>query len=108
MLATLADTLPAGDFLYEPKWDGFRAIVFRGDAELYIQSRESKPLDRYFPELHDALLTALPPGWVVDGEIVLVTEHGVDFAARQMRLHRAASRRAELSWAGPPSFLAVR
>ena len=91
MLATLADTLPAGDFLYEPKWDGFRAIVYRGDADLYIQSRESKPLDRYFPELHDALLAALPPGCVVDGEIVIVTEHGLDFDALQMRLHPAAS-----------------
>jgi len=106
MLATLADTLPAGDFLYEPKWDGFRAIVFRGDAELYIQSRESKPLDRYFPELHDALLTALPPGCVVDGEIVIVTEHGLDFDALQMRLHPAASRVEKLSKAVPSSFVA--
>src|SRR5687767_15967652 len=93
MLATLADTLPAGDFLYEPKWDGFRAIVYRGDADLYIQSRESKPLDRYFPELHDALLAALPEGCVVDGEIVIVTEHGLDFDALQMRLHPRSEER---------------
>ena len=106
MLATLADTLPAGDFLYEPKWDGFRAIVYRGDADLYIQSRESKPLDRYFPELHDALLAALPPGCVVDGEIVIVTEHGLDFDALQMRLHPAASRVEKLSRAVPSSFVA--
>ena len=106
MLATLADSLPAGDFLYEPKWDGFRAIVFRGDAELYIQSRESKPLDRYFPELHDALLAVLPPGCVVDGEIVIVTEHGLDFDALQMRLHPAASRVEKLSQSVPSSFVA--
>ena len=59
MLAKLADELPDGDgFLYEPKWDGFRAIVFRGGADVYIQSRDLRPLDRYFPELHDALLGA--------------------------------------------------
>jgi len=106
MLAALADTLPAGDFLYEPKWDGFRAIVYRGDSDLYIQSRESKPLDRYFPELHDALLAALPPGCVVDGEIVIVTDHGLDFDALQMRLHPAASRVEKLSRAVPSSFVA--
>jgi ATP-dependent DNA ligase len=106
MLATLAEELPTGDFLYEPKWDGFRAIVYRGDTDLYIQSRESKPLDRYFPELHDALLAALPRGCVVDGEIVIVTEHGLDFDALQMRLHPAASRVEKLSKAVPSSFVA--
>ena len=106
MLATLAEELPTGDFLYEPKWDGFRAIVYRGDTDLYIQSRESKPLDRYFPELHDALLAALPGGCVVDGEIVIVTEHGLDFDALQMRLHPAASRVEKLSKAVPSSFVA--
>ena len=106
MLAAPADTLPDGDFLYEPKWDGFRALVYRGDSELYIQSRESKPLDRYFPELHDALLAALPPGCVVDGEIVIVTDHGLDFDALQMRLHPAASRVEKLSRAAPSSFVA--
>ena len=61
MLARLADTLPAaGPFLFEPKWDGFRAIVFRGASDLFIQSRDLRPLDRYFPELHDALLESLP------------------------------------------------
>ena len=61
MLAKLADELPAaGDYLFEPKWDGFRAIVFRGGDELFIQSRDLRPLDRYFPELHDALLKRLP------------------------------------------------
>src|SRR5882757_9549836 len=71
MLAKLAEDLPAGeDFLYEPKWDGFRAIVFRGETDVLIQSRDLRPLDRYFPELHDTLLAALPAGCVVDGEIV--------------------------------------
>src|SRR5216110_1593045 len=74
MLAKLAEALPeAGAFLFEPKWDGFRAIVFRGGSDVYIQSRDLKPLDRYFPELHDALLEQLPKGSVLDGEIVIVT-----------------------------------
>ena len=74
MLAKLATALPVGDaFLYEPKWDGFRAIVFRGANDLFIQSRDLRPLDRYFPELHDALLAGLPDGCVVDGEIVIAT-----------------------------------
>jgi len=61
MLAKLADALPPGDdYLFEPKWDGFRAVVFKGERDLYIQSRDSRPLDRYFPELHDALLARLP------------------------------------------------
>ena len=107
MLATLADALPAaGEFLFEPKWDGFRAIVFRGDTDLYIQSRELKPLDRYFPELHDALLERLPRGCVVDGEIVITSPHGLDFDALQMRLHPAASRVAKLAAVMPSSFVA--
>jgi ATP-dependent DNA ligase len=107
MLATLADELPpGGDVLFEPKWDGFRAIVYRGDDDLYIQSRESKPLDRYFPELHDALLAALPKGCVVDGEIVIVTGDGLDFDALQQRLHPAASRVAKLAVETPSSFVA--
>jgi ATP-dependent DNA ligase len=66
MLAKLAESLPAdGNFLFEPKWDGFRAIVFRGASDLFIQSRDSKPLDRYFPDLHQSLLDALPAGCVV-------------------------------------------
>src|SRR5881628_924420 len=106
MLAKLADTLPAGvDFLYEPKWDGFRAIVFRGASDVFIQSRELKPLDRYFPELHVALLEQLPRRCVVDGEIVITTPHGLDFDALQMRLHPAASRVAKLAQATPASFV---
>lgn len=107
MLAKLADEIPDGDaYLYEPKWDGFRAIVFRGDDDVYIQSRDLRPLDRYFPELHDALFTALPKGCVVDGEIVIATPDGLDFDALQMRLHPAASRVEKLARATPASFVA--
>jgi ATP-dependent DNA ligase len=107
MLAKLADALPAdGGFLYEPKWDGFRAIVFRSETDVYIQSRDLRPLDRYFPELHDALAAQLPPGSVVDGEIVIVTPDGLDFNLLQLRLHPAASRVAKLSKQTPSSFVA--
>ena len=107
MLAKLAEELPtAGAFLYEPKWDGFRAIVFRGESEVFIQSRDLKPLDRYFPELHAACLAALPKGCVVDGEIVIATPHGLDFDALQFRLHPAASRVARLAEATPAALVA--
>jgi ATP-dependent DNA ligase len=107
MLAKLADALPpAGEYLYEPKWDGFRALVFRGTDDVYIQSRDSRPLDRYFPELHDLLLQRLPENCVVDGEIVIVTEQGLDFDALQLRLHPAESRVAKLAKETPSSFVA--
>jgi ATP-dependent DNA ligase len=107
MLAKIADELPTGGgFSFEPKWDGFRAIVFRGRDALYIQSRDLRPLDRYFPELSKALETRLPPGCVVDGEIVIATAHGLDFDALQLRLHPAASRVAKLAEATPSSFVA--
>ena len=107
MLAKLADALPTGGgFLYEPKWDGFRAIVFRSESDVYIQSRDLRPLDRYFPELHEALLEQLPSGAVVDGEIVIVTPRGLDFDALQLRLHPAASRVARLAKETPASFVA--
>jgi ATP-dependent DNA ligase len=107
MLAKISDEIPSdGDYLFEPKWDGFRAIVFRGDADLYIQSRDLRPLDRYFPELHDALLERLPAGNVVDGEIVIVTPRGLDFDQLQLRLHPAASRVAKLASETPASFVA--
>ncbi|MEX2155772.1 MAG: ATP-dependent DNA ligase [Gemmatimonadales bacterium] len=106
MLAKLADALPAtGDFLFEPKWDGFRAIVYRSADDVFIQSRELKPLDRYFPELHDVFLEQLPDGTVLDGEIVMPTSHGLDFDGLQMRLHPAASRVAKLAKATPTSFV---
>src|SRR3954466_7851008 len=107
MLAKLATELPTGDrFMYEPKWDGFRAIVFRGGPEIYIQSRDLRPLDRYFPDLHAMLLQALPDGCVVDGEIVIATAHGLDFDALQLRLHPAASRTAKLARETPAAFVA--
>jgi ATP-dependent DNA ligase len=107
MLAKLAEELPPkGAFLYEPKWDGFRAIVFRGGSDVYIQSRDLRPLDRYFPELHDIFLERLPDGCVIDGEIVIATAHGLDFDALQMRLHPAASRVAKLAKETPAQFVA--
>jgi ATP-dependent DNA ligase len=105
MLAKLADALPEGDYLYEPKWDGFRAIVFRNEHEVYIQSRDARPLDRYFPELHEVLKERLPRGCVVDGEIVIVTPEGLSFDALQLRLHPAASRVTKLSLQTPASFV---
>jgi len=106
MLAKLVDGIPdTHGLLFEPKWDGFRSIVFRSNDDVYIQSRDLKPLDRYFPELHAALLERLPPGCVVDGEIVIATEHGLDFDALQLRLHPAASRVEKLSKAMPSSFV---
>jgi ATP-dependent DNA ligase len=107
MLAKIAEDLPAGaGLLYEPKWDGFRAIVFRGSDDLFIQSRDLRPLDRYFPELHDTLMHSLPEGCVVDGEIVIVTPQGLSFDLLQLRLHPAASRVAKLAKESPASFVA--
>ena len=107
MLAKLADVLPVGDdVLYEPKWDGFRAVVFRSGSELFIQSRDLRPLDRYFPELHDALQAGLPDDSVFDGAIVIATPRGLDFDALQLRLHPAASRVAKLARETPAAFVA--
>jgi ATP-dependent DNA ligase len=106
MLAKAVDTLPTGDFLFEPKWDGFRSIVFRGPAGVFIQSRDLRPFDRYFPELHDQFEQLLPSGCVVDGEIIIATSHGLDFNALQQRLHPAASRVAMLAKSTPASFVA--
>ena len=107
MLAKIAEELPRdGDFLFEPKWDGFRAIVFRDTDDVFIQSRDSRPLDRYFPDLHAVFLAQLPAGAVVDGEIVMPTAHGLDFGGLQMRLHPAASRVEKLAKASPAAFVA--
>jgi ATP-dependent DNA ligase len=107
MLAKLADDLPAADgYLFEPKWDGFRALVFRDGEDVFIQSRDLRPLDRYFPELHDALIERLPSGCVVDGEVVIATGHGLDFDALQLRLHPAESRVQKLARETPASFVA--
>jgi len=106
MLAKLGDEVPTGHYLYEPKWDGFRALVFRSRNDVYIQSRDARPLDRYFPDLHAALLDRIPEGCVVDGEIVIASAHGLDFDALQLRLHPAASRVAKLAQQTPSSFIA--
>src|SRR5690348_16970288 len=107
MLAKIADELPPGEgYLFEPKWDGFRALVFRDGQDAYIQSRDLRPLNRYFPELENALAEALPKGCVIDGEIVVVTGSGLDFDALQQRLHPAASRVNKLAKETPAAFVA--
>lgn len=106
MLAKLVREVPEGPFLYEPKWDGFRAIVFRDGDELEIGSRNERPLTRYFPDLVRPLLEQLPSRCVVDGEIVIVTEHGLDFDRLSLRIHPAASRVAKLAKETPAAFVA--
>lgn len=93
MLAKRIDAIPAGDgWIFEPKWDGFRALVFRDGDDLFLQSRDKKSLHRYFPELTAPLLAALPDRCAVDGEIVIARDGALDFEALQMRIHPAASR----------------
>ncbi len=107
MLAKAVDALPDGDgWLYEPKWDGFRALVFRDGDEIFTQSRDLKPLDRYFPELADPLRAALPERCVVDGEIVIVGDDGLAFESLLLRIHPAASRVRMLAAESPASFVA--
>jgi ATP-dependent DNA ligase len=106
MLAKLNRELPEGDDLvYEPKWDGFRCIVFRDGDEVELGSRNEKALTRYFPELVEALKANLPPRVVLDGEIVIATPDGLDFDALQQRIHPAASRIKMLSENTPASFV---
>ena len=93
MLAKRVDALPAGDgWSYEPKWDGFRCLVFRDGDEVVLQSRDTKPLNRYFPELLDPLRAQLPEQCVLDGEIVIERNGALDFDALSLRIHPAASR----------------
>jgi ATP-dependent DNA ligase len=107
MLAKPANGLPEGDgWLFEPKWDGFRAIVFRDGDETYIQSRDLKPLDRYFPELAMPLKASLPDRCVVDGEIVIAGDGGLQFEALLLRIHPAESRVRMLAEQSPASFVA--
>src|SRR5207253_4206254 len=107
MLAKAAADIPrGGSWVYEPKWDGFRAIIFRDGDSVRISSRNSLPLERYFPELLARLRDALPARIVVDGELVIATPHGLDFDALQMRLHPAASRVAKLAKEMPSAFVA--
>ncbi|RDI63617.1 ATP-dependent DNA ligase [Nocardia pseudobrasiliensis] len=107
MLAKSASALPRDPQLYyEPKWDGFRCIVFRDGDEVELGSRNDRPLTRYFPELVELLRGALPDKCVIDGEIVVVTEAGLDFDTLQQRLHPAASRVNKLAVETPASFVA--
>jgi ATP-dependent DNA ligase len=93
MLAKLANELPPGDgWIFEPKWDGFRALVFKNGDDIHIQSRDEKPLARFFPEVVSTLVEQLPDRCVLDGEIVIAQDGALDFDALQMRLHPAASR----------------
>lgn len=106
MLAKRVGELPeGGDWIFEPKWDGFRALVFRDGDEILIQSRDEKPLDRYFPELLGPLRSALPSRCVLDGEIVIVKDNELDFDLLQLRLHPAPSRIKLLSQQTPASFV---
>src|SRR5499426_1587084 len=106
MLAKRVDELPAGeDWIFEPKWDGFRALVFRDGDEIFIQSRDEKSLNRYFPELLEPLRSQLPPRCVLDGEIVVVQDGALDFDALQLRIHPAASRVKLLSQEIPASIV---
>jgi len=107
MLAKLSRELPTGDDLvYEPKWDGFRCIVFRDGDEVELGSRNERPLTRYFPELVDALKRELPPRIVLDGEIVIPGPNGLDFDALQLRMHPAESRVRKLAAEIPASYVA--
>ena len=107
MLAKAADGLPEGDgWLFEPKWDGFRAIVFRDGDESYIQSRDLKPLNRYFPELEAPLKASLPERCIVDGEVVIAGDGGLQFEALLLRIHPAESRVRMLAEQSPASFVA--
>jgi len=106
MLARAAADIPSGQ-LYEPKWDGFRSVVFRDRDEVEIGSRNERPMTRYFPEVADAVRATLPQRCVVDGEIVIVDDEGVlDFDALQLRLHPAASRVRLLAGQTPAAFVA--
>jgi ATP-dependent DNA ligase len=108
MLAKSVKDIPDGAMSFEPKWDGFRSIVFRDGAEVEIGSRNERPMTRYFPEVVVAALANLPPRCVLDGEIVVVGESGdrLDFEALQQRIHPAASRVEMLSKRTPAKFVA--
>jgi ATP-dependent DNA ligase len=106
MLAKLADEVPEGpEWLYEPKWDGFRALAFRDGDEVTLQSRDLKPLNRYFPELIEPLRRELPPRAIVDGEIVIIGPGGLDFESMLLRIHPAASRVALLAKETPAAMV---
>jgi ATP-dependent DNA ligase len=106
MLAKAVPQIPVGDFRYEPKWDGFRCIVFRDGDGVELGSRNERPFSRYFPELIEAALAELPPRCVIDGEIILARGDRLDFEALQQRIHPAASRVRLLAAETPASFVA--
>jgi ATP-dependent DNA ligase len=106
MLAKRVHSIPeAGEWIFEPKWDGFRVLVFRDGDEVLLQSRDEKPLNRYFPELPDILRSQLPERCVLDGEIVIAREGKLDFDALQLRIHPAESRVRMLSRETPASIV---
>lgn len=105
MLAKPAAAIPPGQF-YEPKWDGFRSIIFRDGDEVEIGSRKERPMTRYFPEIVEAVRRSFPPRAVIDGEIVIAGADGLDFWALQQRIHPAASRVTRLAAETPASFVA--
>ncbi len=106
MLAKRVAAIPAGSgWIFEPKWDGFRTLIFRDGPELLLQSRDAKPLNRFFPELEVALLQQLPPRCVLDGEIVIAAHGRLDFDALQLRVHPAASRVKLLARQSPASVI---
>jgi ATP-dependent DNA ligase len=107
MLAKPAAAIPSDEgWLFEPKWDGFRAIVFRDGDEIYTQSRDLKPLDRYFPELAEPFRASLPDRSIIDGEVVISRDGALDFEALLLRIHPAASRVRMLAEESPASFVA--
>ena len=106
MLAKSVPEVPNGDYLYEPKWDGFRCIVFRDGDEVELGSRNERPLTRYFPEVVEAVRAGLPPRCVVDGEIVIAGDVGLDFEALLQRIHPADSRVRMLAETTPAAFVA--
>lgn len=107
MLAKLAREFPVSeDLIYEPKWDGFRCVIFREEERLELTSRNERPLTRYFPELREPLLRSLPPRCVVDGEVVIAGPEGLDFNALLQRIHPAGSRINHLASLTPASFVA--
>ena len=106
MLAKRVGELPPGEgWIFEPKWDGFRTLIFRDADEIFIQSRDEKPLNRYFPELVETLKAQLPRHCVVDGEIVIARDSALDFEALQLRLHPAESRVRKLASEMPASVV---
>src|SRR5579871_5015173 len=106
MLAKRVEEIPSGSgWIFEPKWDGFRVIVFRDGSEVLLQSRDAKPLNRYFPEVIAPLQAQLPERCVLDGEIVVASPRGLDFDALQLRIHPAASRVKRLAEQMPSSIV---